>query len=217
MNKYKREELENLILQEKMPYEKIGKIYNVSGNSIKKAAKRLGIKLPQRRKINKSEVFSKIKTNYSKIDILSDSDFIKIINSNNNWRSISLSLGYKNIVGSNTKRKILKRCSDLGIEIKIKKLQPTMLLTKKELISNRKNYQSYRSSIRRLAEITYKNSGKPLKCHICGYDKHVEIAHIKAVSDFDNDVLIKDINSKDNLIALCPNHHWEYDNGILKI
>lgn len=217
MNKYTKEELEKLILQEKISYEKIGKIYNVSGNAIKKSAKKLGINLPQRRKINKSEIFSKIKTNCSKVDILSDSDFIKIINSNNGWRSISLSLGYKNIVGSNTKRKILKRCSDLGIEIKIKKLQPTMLRTKKELISNRKNYQSYRSSIRRLAEVTYKNSGKPLKCFICGYDKHVEIAHIKAVSDFDNDALIKDINSKDNLIALCPNHHWEYDNGILKI
>lgn len=67
MNKYTKEELEKLILQEKISYEKIGKIYNVSGNAIKKSAKKLGINLPQRRKINKSEIFSKIKTNCSAV------------------------------------------------------------------------------------------------------------------------------------------------------
>ena len=38
-----------------------------------------------------------------------------------------------------------------------------------------------------------------------------------AVSDFDDSALISEINSKDNLIALCPNHHWEYDHGLLKL
>ena len=52
---------------------------------------------------------------------------------------------------------------------------------------------------------------------ICGYDKHYEIAHIKPVSDFEDDALITEINSIDNLIALCPNHHWEFDNGLLNI
>lgn len=57
----------------------------------------------------------------------------------------------------------------------------------------------------------------PYKCAICGYDKHIEIAHIKAVSDFEDSVKISEINSINNLIALCPNHHWEYDNNILKL
>ena len=52
---------------------------------------------------------------------------------------------------------------------------------------------------------------------ICGYSKHYEVAHIKAVADFDDNDLISEINSENNLIALCPNHHWEYDNGLLKI
>lgn len=39
----------------------------------------------------------------------------------------------------------------------------------------------------------------------------------KAVSDFDDSVTIREIDSIDNLIGLCPNHHWEYDNGILKL
>lgn len=34
----------------------------------------------------------------------------------------------------------------------------------------------------------------------------------KATSDFDDDVLIKEINNINNLIGLCPNHHWEFDN-----
>ena len=71
--------------------------------------------------------------------------------------------------------------------------------------------------IRKGAEKVFSESGKPLVCAVCGYDHHVEIAHIRSVSDFPGDALISDINSEDNLIALCPNHHWEYDHGILKL
>ncbi len=48
-------------------------------------------------------------------------------------------------------------------------------------------------------------------CAHCGYDKHVEICHIKAVKDFPNTSTIGDINKEDNLILLCPNCHWEFD------
>jgi 5-methylcytosine-specific restriction endonuclease McrA len=51
-----------------------------------------------------------------------------------------------------------------------------------------------------------------VKCSKCSYDKHIEIAHIKAISDFSQDTLISEINSLDNLLALCPNCHWEFDN-----
>lgn len=49
-------------------------------------------------------------------------------------------------------------------------------------------------------------------CEHCGYSKHVELAHIKAVSDFDDSSLLSEVNSPDNLKALCPNCHWEFDN-----
>ena len=55
------------------------------------------------------------------------------------------------------------------------------------------------------------------ECSNCGYDKHVEIAHIKAVSDFSEEILVTIINDPSNLIALCPNCHWEFDNGLLKL
>lgn len=49
-------------------------------------------------------------------------------------------------------------------------------------------------------------------CERCGYDKHVEACHINPISSFPDDALIDDINSPDNLLALCPNCHWEFDN-----
>lgn len=52
---YRKEDLERLILVEKMPYIQIGKMYGVSDTCIKKHARKLGIALPQKRKINPSE------------------------------------------------------------------------------------------------------------------------------------------------------------------
>lgn len=52
-------------------------------------------------------------------------------------------------------------------------------------------------------------------CAYCGYDKHVEIAHIKALADFDLQTPVSVVNADSNLISLCPNHHWEFDNGRL--
>lgn len=50
-------------------------------------------------------------------------------------------------------------------------------------------------------------------CIRCGYSKHFEACHIKAISSFSLDTKIALINSPDNLIALCRNCHWELDNG----
>ena len=127
-------------------------------------------------------------------------------------------MGYKNSISSNNKKKILNRCKSLNIEfLSIKKVDPVKDKTKGELFNNRKNWQSARTSIRKDAQKSFENSGKVYKCIICGYDKHVEIAHIKAVSEFEDNALVSEINHPDNLIGLCPNHHWEYDNGLLKL
>ncbi len=56
-----------------------------------------------------------------------------------------------------------------------------------------------------------------MKCAVCGYDKHVEICHRKSVSDFPNTALIAEINAIENLSALCRNHHWELEHGLLKL
>lgn len=55
---YEKDKLKELI-ETGVPYEHIGRIYNCTGNNIKKVAKKLGLLLPKRRKINESETFNK--------------------------------------------------------------------------------------------------------------------------------------------------------------
>lgn len=49
-------------------------------------------------------------------------------------------------------------------------------------------------------------------CSKCGYNKHVELAHIREISSFPDDAKLSEINSRDNVLPLCPNCHWEFDN-----
>ena len=54
-----KENLEKYINEDKLSYEEIGRIYNCSGSNIKKVARRIGIILSDRRKINPNETFNK--------------------------------------------------------------------------------------------------------------------------------------------------------------
>lgn len=54
-------------------------------------------------------------------------------------------------------------------------------------------------------------------CHNCGYSKHVELCHIKGIADFDENTTLEIVNHPTNVIQLCPNCHWELDNGFLKV
>jgi 5-methylcytosine-specific restriction endonuclease McrA len=72
-------------------------------------------------------------------------------------------------------------------------------------------------SIRGHARKAYIQSGKPKQCFNCGYNKHFEVCHIHPISNFPETATIADVNSEKNLIALCPNCHWELDKGLLKL
>lgn len=61
----------------------------------------------------------------------------------------------------------------------------------------------------------YSVSGRPRVCAECGYSLHVDICHVKSVESFTDSDLLRDINDEKNLVALCKNHHWEFDHGIL--
>lgn len=66
------------------------------------------------------------------------------------------------------------------------------------------------SHIRGLARSWFSDlARKP--CAKCGYDKHVELAHIQPISSFSPETTLGVINCRDNIIQLCPNCHWEYD------
>lgn len=76
-----------------------------------------------------------------------------------------------------------------------------------------KTFQAH-ARIRSLARAKFIKEKPEIKsCEHCGYNKHYEICHKKAISDFDkNTTSISTVNHVDNLIALCPNCHYEFDN-----
>ena len=214
-----KELLEKWILEQNESYSAIGRKLGISGNAVKKKAKRLGIKLPQRRKVNDCENFSHPKKgSLSFTYIPTDEVFEQIIMSSETWCEIGMKLGYKCKCMSNpTKKIIVDRCSKLGVELKLKTNDDVHYTLKGELFGKRKNWQSARSAIQKDArKVFFANNSNP-SCIICGYSNHIEVAHKKAVSEFDDNTPVSEINSVDNLIALCPNHHWEFDNGILTL
>lgn len=151
------------------------------------------------------------------VNSFSDDDFIKAYNNSDNYNQLGMSIGYA-FINTDIKNKLKYRIQELGLEEYDKQNKlviPTT--TKGELINKRSNWQSWRSTIQKHARSVYKKSDRAKCCIVCGYNKTYEVAHIKAVSDFDDDVLISEINNINNLIALCPNHHWEFDHGQLNI
>lgn len=146
-----------------------------------------------------------------KLDKFTDVELISIYNECNSITDLERRLGYKNI---GKQKNVHIKFNELGLNISKLKNKNIILknLTKGDLFKRYKSWQTARSTIQKQARLIYQNSDKPKKCICCSYDKHYEVAHIKAVSDFDDNTLISEINNVNNLIALCPNHHWEYDN-----
>jgi 5-methylcytosine-specific restriction endonuclease McrA len=221
--KYDKNELDNLINNLNYSYSAIGRLYGVTGAAIKKSAKKLGIALPSRRRINPNEKFSHEgktckRDENSLVNIISDDEFKLIIDNNNSWCKIGEKLGYKSkVLSQNVKDAIEDRCLTLNLNLNIHRVNDILTKTKGELFRLRKNWQSARSAIQKSARKIYFSEQEIKECLICGYGNHVEISHIIPVSSFNDDVLIYEINNINNLMALCPNHHWEYDNEILKI
>ena len=54
-----------------------------------------------------------------------------------------------------------------------------------------------------------------IPCQNCGYYKHIELCHIKSVSSFDKDEKLSVVNDPNNILVLCRNCHWEFDNKLL--
>lgn len=74
--------------------------------------------------------------------------------------------------------------------------------------------KNFHSSLRGRARYHYSRN---LSCYVCDYSLHVDIAHIKAIVDFPPEATLAEVNAPTNLVALCPNHHWELDHGSLVI
>jgi len=91
----------------------------------------------------------------------------------------------------------------------------------KRTLGNCINYK-YDSSlkyvwVRKIAQRVLELSSKEKKCKICGFNMVVNVCHIKPISEFSLDTKLLIINSLDNLIYLCPNHHAMLDRKLLEL
>lgn len=119
------------------------------------------------------------------------------------------------------KRKPSGKCVSCGDPIRSKytyckncfPLSSLLHKTYGELCSLRK-YQKH-SAIRDHARKRFLASDLPKKCIICGYSKHIDVCHIKAIRQFSDATQLSEINSLLNLMPLCKNHHWEFDNNMM--
>lgn len=130
---------------------------------------------------------------------------IKRGKNNNHFCSRHCSTIYNNI--NYPKRKPEGKCCYCKIAI-TKSKKYCDQCTNNTLIKKHKYYQT---TIRTNARALAKSLGWT-SCKHCGYDKHIEICHIKPIKDFSEDSLISEVNHIDNLLPLCPNCHWEFDN-----
>jgi hypothetical protein len=92
--------------------------------------------------------------------------------------------------------------------------------TLKELSENlsvKGKHPSWKFSLVRVQNRVMNKEKTKLPCRVCGYAKHVELAHIKSISSFPSSATIGEINSPENVVQLCPNCHWELDNGFLSL
>lgn len=118
---------------------------------------------------------------------------------------------------ANTKSR--KYCQKCRTELRIQQANElwnttTLAEMKRNKETNARNRYPYISG---LARAKYIKAGLSLSCRVCGYDLHVDIAHIKAVSSFPETATVGEVNNLSNLVALCKNHHWEYDRQILNL
>ncbi len=99
----------------------------------------------------------------------------------------------------------------------IKKERDWEELTLKEAIYEKHHKSSAYALVRSRARSLTKKWKIPMVCMSCGYNKHVEICHVKPISEFAEDSTLSVINDKENLLVLCPNCHWEFDNKLISI
>lgn len=74
--------------------------------------------------------------------------------------------------------------------------------------------------IRKDARRVLQEAGIEPTCKYCNsheFDDIVEVHHIKNILSYSTDTKICDINCKDNLVWLCPNHHTMIERGLITL
>ncbi len=83
-------------------------------------------------------------------------------------------------------------------------------------VKNRMNHPSWKfAEVRGHARKI--NSHLRTRCQVCGYAKHVELAHIIALHKWPLTSTLNEVNAAANILVLCPNCHWEFDHDQLHL
>ncbi len=151
-------------------------------------------------------------------------------------RKAHLSRGKRNFCSKkcSKKRKLTGKCANCGCSIssdaercdscaREHRYDYMTSKTIRELeVSGRKREHvmtSVRNNARVVAGLT-KTSSNTSRCIFCKNDEFIEVievAHIKAISEFGDDATIGEINSRDNLLIVCPSHHRMFDKGLISL
>jgi hypothetical protein len=86
-----------------------------------------------------------------------------------------------------------------------------------ETLSVKGRHPSWKASVVRLANKSWNKSLLKEPCSVCGYSLHVNLCHVKDIHTYSHDATLGEVNDPDNIVVLCPNHHWEFDNGHIAI
>jgi predicted nucleic acid-binding Zn ribbon protein len=86
-----------------------------------------------------------------------------------------------------------------------------------ESLSVKGKHPSWKNSVVRNNNRIVNKELTKLNCANCDYELHVELCHVKPLSSFDGNATLAEVNSRENVIQLCRNCHWELDNGFLKL
>ncbi len=97
------------------------------------------------------------------------------------------------------------------------KLANTTLSELKQKIEKRGFHPSYRWSEVRQHCRKKANKHRQKICQVCGYSLHINFCHIKPLADWPESATVGEVNHPTNVLILCKNHHWEFDNGHLSV
>jgi hypothetical protein len=78
-------------------------------------------------------------------------------------------------------------------------------------------HPSWKSSHVRILNRSWNSILSLFPCQGCNYSKHVELCHIKPITSFDENTELGVVNDPENILVLCRNCHWEFDNNQLLI
>lgn len=85
------------------------------------------------------------------------------------------------------------------------------------LLSVKGKHRSWRNSHICVLNRSWNKHLVSCPCQNCGYDKYVELCHVRSISSFPGTATLGEVNAESNNLVLCRNCHWEFDNGLLDL